>query len=429
MDRLADKTVRFERMFPEALPTIPARRSLFTGRRAFPSYDWHPWKGETVVLRGWQPLGEEVISLPEILSDNGYVCGFVADCHHMFKPGQNFTRGFQAYTHIRGQVQDRWKSHPVPEEVMRRYLHPEFGEWQSTRLMQHLRNNMWRQREEDYFPPRVFQAAAEWLEENKVYDQFFLWVDCFDPHEPWDAPQEYADLYDPGYSGREFILPREGDSSYLSGAELNHCRALYAAEVTLVDKWLGWFLDRVEEMGLWDDTVFVFMSDHGHPLGEHGIISKVPWALYPELVDVPFMLHVPGQTVGGTSTDAMVQFHDLTPTILDALGVASPEGYAFDGRSFLDALGPDAGSARDHFVCGYHENALVYDGDWAYAFTQEPSMRRLFNVRNDPDWREDLHVEQPAVARRMHDLLREVADPDAIRVDPELLTLGVASSQ
>jgi arylsulfatase A-like enzyme len=247
-------------------------------------------------------------------------------------------------------------------------------------------------------------------------------VDCFDPHEPYDPPQSYVDLYDPGYYGREFICPTAGDASYLSRAELTHCRALYAGEVTLVDTWLGWFVERVRELGLWDDTVVLFLADHGHPFGEHGTISKVPWVIVPELVYVPFMLRIPGRT-RPRRTRAMVQFHDVAPTLFEALGVPSPDGYQFEGQSFISALEPGASSPRDHIVCGYHENALVLDDEWAYVFTQDAALRRLYDLRKDPGWYHDLYGEQPNVVQRMHRLLRAVAEPDAIRVDPAQMEL------
>jgi arylsulfatase A-like enzyme len=81
-----------------------------------------------------------------------------------------------------------------------------------------------------------------------------------------------------------------GVSGYLSDAELDHLRAHYAGEVTLVDKWLGAFLDRARDLGMLDDTVLILTSDHGHQLGEHGMIGKIPLGLWYELVDVPMML-------------------------------------------------------------------------------------------------------------------------------------------
>ncbi len=104
-----------------------------------------------------------------------------------------------------------------------------------TELGRYLQNNEYRRTtEEEYLSPQVFRAANAWLEKNHQAEKFFLCVDCFDPHEPWDPPQYYRDLYDPGYQGIEVIMPlyHAKASDYLTEAQLKHMRALYAAEVT-----------------------------------------------------------------------------------------------------------------------------------------------------------------------------------------------------
>src|SRR5438270_844814 len=78
---------------------------------------------------------------------------------------------------------------------------------------------------------------------------FFMHLDVFDPHEPWDPPRHYVDLYDPGYDGPGIINPITGDANRYSAAELRHIRALYAGEVTMVDRWLGWLLEAVDSLG------------------------------------------------------------------------------------------------------------------------------------------------------------------------------------
>jgi arylsulfatase A-like enzyme len=93
-----------------------------------------------------------------------------------------------------------------------------------------------------------------WLEENVECQPFFLYVDTFDPHEPWDPPQWYVDLYDPGYQGEEVIYPQYAPCDFLSEAEVKHCRALYAGEVTMVDAWVGKLLNRLDDLGLREDT-------------------------------------------------------------------------------------------------------------------------------------------------------------------------------
>ena len=114
-----------------------------------------------------------------------------------------------------------------------------------------LRNSAWWQREEDRYAPRTIKAACEWLDDNQDQDQFYLYIDLFDPHEPWDPPQKYIDMYDPGYEGEHIIYPQYNFwREFLTEEELNHIRALYMAESTMVDHWFGVLLDKIEELGL-----------------------------------------------------------------------------------------------------------------------------------------------------------------------------------
>ena len=105
------------------------------------------------------------------------------------------------------------------------------------------------------------------------------WRDAWDPHEPWDPPQYYIDQYNSGYEGDVVMYPCYGFSKdIMSEAELNHVRALYAAEVTLVDRWVGHLFETIRVLGLRKDTVVVLMSDHGHYFGDHGLQGK-PWGI------------------------------------------------------------------------------------------------------------------------------------------------------
>ena len=98
-----------------------------------------------------------------------------------------------------------------------------------------MRNNLLRNSEEDYFCAQTMREPEKWLEKN-YRKKFFLYVDAFDPHEPWDPPHYYVDFYDQGYQGEEVIYPVYGPSDYLTEREMRHIRAHYAAEVTLVDR-------------------------------------------------------------------------------------------------------------------------------------------------------------------------------------------------
>src|SRR5207244_3985906 len=120
---------------------------------------------------------------------------------------------------------------------------------------------------------------------------FFLHVDVFDPHEPWDPPAKYRPRADGTYEGPDLLLPVMGDADRYSPAELGHIRALYAGEVALVDAWLGRLLEALEGLALCDDTAVMLLSDHGILLGERNRIGKmggkkenlVGWPLTPEL--------------------------------------------------------------------------------------------------------------------------------------------------
>jgi arylsulfatase A-like enzyme len=242
LDALAKESLRFTRAYPESIPTICARRAIHTGLRTWPFRNWHVYKGISVVRYGWQPIPEEQTTLAEILQQKGYETLFVTDNQHQFQASMNFQRGFDAFDFIRGQTADNYK--PIwtsPREKRRAVLKRPAG---VGGMRQYFANTAGRSSEGDWFAPQVFARASEFLEAASEGDRpFFLVVDSYDTHEPWDPPAEYVSLYDEGYDGREPYWPAEGSSRYLTERQLKRVRALYAAEVTMVDRWLGTFLD------------------------------------------------------------------------------------------------------------------------------------------------------------------------------------------
>lgn len=164
-------------------------------------------------------------------------------------------------------------------------------------------------------------------------------IDAYDPHEPWDPPRSYVDRYDdPDYDGIEPIRPLYGGDDYLDERLLTRTRALYAGDLTLADHWMGNSLQRLDELGLADSTLVVFYSDHGHSLGERGVVGKSPSQLYAEMVDVPLIMRHPEGAGAGRTTDFLASLHDLAPTILAATGVAAPaEMEGIDERMTLIA--------------------------------------------------------------------------------------------
>jgi len=233
LDRFAKESTVFERFYAEGLPTLPVRTALFTGRYTLP-------------FRGWQRLEPDDIPIAEILWDAGYTTALISDTYHMHKPGMAYERGFDYVLWIRGQEADpyildaevdisKWheKNWSVP-------LFPGVSiEENKKQFIQYLKNRAHWKGEEDHFVAQVMKAAVDWLRnqvERGRRDKLFLWIDNFDPHEPWDPPEEYYNLYaPPNYSDKPIIFGG-GFAEYFTDDEIKHIRAQYAGEVTLVDK-------------------------------------------------------------------------------------------------------------------------------------------------------------------------------------------------
>jgi len=113
----------------------------------------------------------------------------ITDVYHLFKPGMNLHRGFNVFRWIRGQEGDAYVSSPRKNEHVDKYVGASW-DWENYSmgwlLEQYLKNVADRKKEKEYFVAQVIRESMQWLDENYDQDKFFLWVDCFDPHEPWD---------------------------------------------------------------------------------------------------------------------------------------------------------------------------------------------------------------------------------------------------
>jgi arylsulfatase A-like enzyme len=399
LDALAEESLLFTRAQPEAMPTLPVRRAIHTGMRTWPTLP---------PAFGWKPIPTGQTTVAEILSKEGFGTYLVTDTYVQFRTHMNFGRGFDTYRMIRGQERDPYKdpSSISEEEMRRRYLI--LGEGNKAR--QYLANVKGRRGEEDWFAPRVFSDAMDALEvatgENRP---FFLVADCYDPHEPWDPPEEYVRLYDEGYEGKEPLDDKYGTDDYLTDRQLLRMRALYAGEVTMMDRWLGKFIERAHELGVMERTLLVVVSDHGHLLGEHGYTGKPPYALYPELTDTVLMVRHPQGEGAGKSSDFYASTHDVAPTILGFLGVEQPE--PMDGQDLAPILqGKDPQRPRDHITQGYYRYLCCRDERRVMFCRTDGADPHLFDAINDVDQRRDLAEAEPETVRMMFE---EYAQKDA----------------
>ena len=398
LDALAKESLRFTRAYPESLPTICARRAIHTGIRTFPFRD-RPSEQANAPAYGWLPIPPGQPTLAETLEAAGYQTMLVTDTYHQFRPPMDFSRGFDTYHWIRGQEKDPYKP-PLSlsdKEMRERCL--VHGEAHKAR--QYLANIRDRKTEEDWFAPKVFLRATEFLEGASKREPFFLVVDSYDPHEPWDPPEEYTSLYDEPYDDPEPFTSLYGADDYLTERQLRRMRALYAGETTMMDRWLGRFLEKMEELGLFENTLLVLLSDHGHALGEHGITGKPHYALWPELTDIPFLIRHPDGKKSGQTSDYYASTHDVAPTVLGFLGV-EPER-PMDGQDLsvlFDGKGP---KPRPHFTLGYSNFVWARDEGYAMFGRNNGTRARLYDLSADPKMDEDVAAQHPDVVRRMFD--------------------------
>ncbi|HLH72482.1 MAG TPA: sulfatase [Chloroflexota bacterium] len=410
LDRFARQATCFDRAYTGSFPTIPFRKDAFTGRFGEP-------------LHPWGPLSWETVTLPELMRNAGYVTMLIHDTPHLVNFGFGFDRPFHGWEMIRGQEIDRYRTDPIRREHVK--FDPSKMRFADSYGAQTVRNTFDLTKEEDHCTFRLFQTATRWLERNRAHDRFFLWIDSFAPHEPWDPPQHYVDLYDPGYQGEVLTFPHYGSLAHLPPAEVKHFRALYCAMVTMVDRWLGHLLDQLEVLGLADNTTVVVASDHGTYAGDR-LLSGKPAPYYQEIGHTVLMVRQPGQT-DRRRVDSFIQPCDLMPTILDLARIPVPPSPALQGISFAPALQGAAIPRRELAVTAAAitdpkpgvGHAALTTADWAMFDSPDPAQRRLFNLREDSGQARDVIAERPGIADELHGAFLEfLAKHDA---PPELL--------
>lgn len=386
-DAFARQSLVMTRAYPESLPTLPARRAIYTGQRVYPfANDDFRLKGDFVGAPGWGPIREDQHTLAEILREAGYRTALISDVYHMFKPSKNFWRGFDQWTFLRGQEVDPYRSGPhLSAEELAHWLPQELGgpDHQARRdfVQQCLMNYYGRLKEEDYFAPRVLREAAIWLEQNQDAERFFLVVESFDPHEPWLPPPHYRKLYQPEPGPEQILSPYE-DLPHLSESLLRRTRANYSGEVTMCDRWFGYLMESLRVLGLLDNTMVILTSDHGHSLGDRGYIGKRGYPSMPEVYDVPLLIRLPKAAYAGTHSAIFVQHHDLAALILEAAEVTPPT--PLDGLPFLDDALSGRPGRRGHVTVGWGSTPTVITARWWFNCKADGTGVLLYDLGN-PD--------------------------------------------
>ena len=404
LDRLAGESWVFDRVFIASYPTIPFRTDVITGRTGGP-------------FHAWQPLAHDTPTFVRALAEAGRPTQLIHDTPHLVNGGHNFDWPFHAWTFIRGAEVDRpWIDDRTDgsDNWCRDPLFDVFGEKPTDSWPQsaaYLAANRNRKGLDEWNCAKLFAEAARFCRDNRTRDRFFLWIDSFDPHEPWDAPPEFVLKYDhtPGYDGR--IDPRSFGKRVTPDTPepvRRRLRAFYAAKVSWLDHNLGRLLDELDATGLSRNTAVILVADHGTNLGEHGLWAK-GYPIRQAVGHIPLMIRCPG--AGAGRCDAIAQPQDLTATILALAGVA-PHG-PLHGHDLL-AVARGGTAPPRHLALAGHNAATwrtgqtlftAFDGQWLLEVAARPEDSHLSRM-GSTDY---VEADHPDVVSRLHaDALDEV---------------------
>lgn len=365
LDRLAERGTVFEQHWCGSAPCMPARRDIMTGRLNFLEKPWG----------GIEPFDQ---TLPALLRTKNVFTHMVTD-HYLYLHvgGENYWNDFTSNEIIRGQEFDSIHM-PACAEGIPTQVRPEG--YKGIYSQEHDETYSRFANEDEYPSPVTMTHAAEWLERNATADNFMLWVEGFDPHEPFDVPQKYIDLYreedGDDYEGQPCYWP-EYRKNIFTDQETRHLNVRYKALLTMTDHYIGKIFDVLDRHNMWDDTMVVFTTDHGYMLGEHGYMAKNYMPAYNEVFHIPLVIWHPKAKVKRFA--GLTQNIDLFPTILDQYQVDMEQmHYPIHGKNLMPALTGETDTVHDGVIYGYFGKSVNYtDGKYVY-------MRAAKDVSNRP---------------------------------------------
>lgn len=361
LDRFADRARRFTNHYTGSLPCMPARHDILVGAMDFL---WRPW--------GSIELWERPITY--YLRREQVPTVLFSDHPHLFETGgENYHTDFLAWEYLRGHEGDPWKTRSDPSWLGTPAL-PAGSRYQSGGEKSHYdASRTWFREETDFPGPKTMQSCAEWLRDNAAHhDSFFLFVDEFDPHEPFDTPAPWANMYDPEWQDELMIWPPYAiggiENGVLTERQGRHIRANYGSKLSMIDHWFGKVLDEMDAGDLWDDTLFIVCTDHGHYLGERDLWGKPRVPQFETLGHTPLMIAAPG--VGAGTIDALTTNVDIHATLVDLFGVTVD--HQTHGVSLLPLLAGEVESVRDWAIGGvYGQWVQIQDGRNKYVRAPE----------------------------------------------------------
>jgi arylsulfatase len=374
IDKLAEQGVLAERFICAGIPTHPSFTTLYTGQ--------HPITHGVVAHGGSTQLAKDAPFLPSLLLAEGYTTCAI---DNLVQTRQWFGRGYEFYI-------DPSVRHTLFLDVSCEELNA---------------------------------RAIPWLRAH-ADEPFFLMIHYWDPHWPLVPPPRYQDLF---YDGN----PTDPDNHSLDGwwqhpigamardtwlrhpdgpvTDAAYVEALYDQEIRHLDDGIGALMESLDDLGLAEDTLVLFLSDHGESITEHGIFLE-HHGLYEPTVHVPLIARWPGRLPAGKRLPHLLQHHDVAPTILQAVDAEVP--FDMDGCSFWGLLTGASGSPDREYVISCES---TWQAKWSirtrrhkFILARQDDMygtspRELYDLDADPNEEHNLVTEAPVLAKELEEKL------------------------
>lgn len=441
IDRLADEGITFTHAYCNSPICSASRQSMLTGK----------YPHATGVNLLFTPFPDEGnITIAEQLRDVGYNTALIGKSHFnnwfwepLYEdglPDHGFSsiiegKNYREFLQLNPQP-------PLPDDI-EYYKRGEIStdsipEWMNSRNLPHAVY--------DAYSSGTFYArqAIKFIQENKS-EPFFLWLAFFEPHHPYYYPLEYADSYKP----EDMPLPEgspEDDPRvpekfrYLTDNQKRGITAAYYTSTEYMDKNVGLVLDALKSNGLEENTLILYLSDNGYLLNDHKRFEK--HTLWEEAIRQPMILKAGFYHGKGIRKDALVEYIDVTPTILDILDTQIPD--EVQGKSFLPVIDGEKDDHRDFVFSEYLEDntAMIASKEWKYIFTTGSRdlgigyatgygptgiVHRLYHLGRDPLESHDVSEENPEILLEMQQQMLKLfieTHPDADKLPNGLSLTG-----
>lgn len=417
IDRLAREGVLFTNAYAQCPICTPSRASFLTGR--YPCVT-------KAFFNGNEFFSKDEILVTKLLADAGYICGLTGKLHLTGAEKRMEQRTDDGYSFM------QWSHHPHddwPEGVnhYQTWLKAQGIDWKKVYGGRFTSMSQWPPTENPGFsgkevgvPAELHQTtwcvseAIRFMEEQKGKGGWLVSINPFDPHPPLDPPQSYKDRLEvqdmplplwqegeldnkPPHQQRDYVIGgQNGGADSIIGMSDETKREYfrdYYAEIQLIDDQMGRLIDYLEESGQRDNTLIVFMSDHGEMCGDHGLYWKGAY-FYEGLTHVPLVFSCPDRIGSGIVSSALVELVDVAPTILELLGMEVP--HYMQGRSLAGILTGAAAPDRfrdsvysEFYSClkGCHEDIFAtmhFDGRFKLVTYHGKRYGELYDLKDDP---------------------------------------------